>query len=311
MNRSQWAESLAPGIRKWVDDAFNALPQLYPEIFHTDTSSRAYEEDEENTGIGYLEERTESSDTPYESMLQGYKTRYTHTLFKKGIKVSKEEYDDDQYRIFKRRSEKLGKAAKRTYDYQAMSVFRNAFNTAKTSYGDAKPLASTSHPRQDGGTSQSNASSTGIQLTDTNLETALLAAQQVVEHKGQIFSVFDGSYTILVPLALRKAARIIVGSDLKSGTANNDMNVYKDGSARVIATRWISALAGGLDTQWHLLDDENHMLNFFMREAYNLGEDYDFDTDTLKVKARTRFSYGWSTWFGTWHSKGNLAAYSS
>lgn len=311
MNRALWAESLAPGIHEWVDDSFQQVPTLYDQVFHTDTSTRAYEEDMDSTGVGYLEEKGEGQNTPYEDSLQGYKTRYTHSTFKKGIKVTKEEFDDDQYRLFKNRATKLGKAAKRTYDYQAFSVFRNAFNTAKVSYGDQKPLCSTTHTRQDGGTAQSNASSTGIQLTDANLETATLAGQQVVDHKGQIISIFDGKATLLLPLALRKVGRIITMSDLRSGTNNNDFNVYNDGTYNLIATRWISALAGGSDTSWFLLDPENHMLNFFMREAFNLMDTYDFDPDVLKVKARTRFSFGWSSWFGVWGSKGDQAAYSS
>lgn len=312
MNRAQWAETLAPGLHEWIDDAFTQVPQLYPQIFHDETSKRAYEEDNDSTGVGYLEETTEGNPTKYEDPLQGYKTRYTHALFKKGIKVTKEEYDDDLYRLFKKRAQKLGKAAKRTYDYQALSVFRNAFNTAKTSYGDTKPLCSTTHTRLDGGTSQSNASSTGIQLTDDNLETATLAVQQVLDHKGQIISVGDGKLTLLVPLALRKKARIITMSDLKSGVANNDMNVYNDGTYNVIATRWIGAqVSNGSDTAWFVLSPEDHGLTFFMREAFNISDDYDFDNDILKMKARTRFSFGWSHWWGVWGSKGDLATYSS
>lgn len=310
--REQWAETLAPGIHKWIDDAFNLVPQLYPQIFHTESSSRAYEEDNDSTGVGLMEQSGSASPTPYEDPLQGYKTRYTHALFKKGISVTKEENDDDLYRLFKNRGEKLGKSGKRTFDFQALSVFRNAFTTSKTSYGDLKPLASTTHTRLDGGTSQSNASATGIQLTDTNLETAVLALQSVVDHKGQVISVGDNKLTLLVPLALRKIAKIITGSDMRSGTANNDMNVYNDGTYNLIATRWISALvSGGSDTAWYLLDMENHGLNFFLREAFNVSDDYDFDNDVLKMKARARFSFGWSHWWGVWGSKGDLAAYSS
>ena len=310
--QAQWAETLAPGIHEWIDDAFKLVPELHPQIFHEEASSKAYEEDNDSTGVGLLEQSGERTPVAYEDPLQGYKTRYTHALFKKGISVSKEEYDDDLYRLFKNRSVKLGKAGKRTADFQALSVFRRAFNTAYTSYGDAKPLASTTHTRLDGGTAQSNASATGIQLTDTNLETAVLALQQVVDHKGQVVSVGDGKLTLLVPLALRKTARIITMSELKSGVANNDYNVYNEGTYNVIATRWISALvSAGSDTAWFVLDQENHGLNFFLREAFNLTDDYDFDLDVLKVKARTRFSFGWSHWWGVWGSKGDLAAYSS
>src|SRR5689334_17305593 len=104
-NRALWAESLAPGIRKWMHDSFDQVASLYPQIFHVDSSSRAYEEDQDSTGIGYLEETTEGKPAPLEDPLQGYKTRYTHRKFRKGVSVTQEEFDDDLYRIFKRRSE--------------------------------------------------------------------------------------------------------------------------------------------------------------------------------------------------------------
>lgn len=308
--RALWAESLAPGIHKWMQDSFDAVPSLYPQIFHVESSSRAYEEDIDSTGIGYLEETGEGAPAPLEDPLQGYKTRYTHKKFRKGVSVTQEEYDDDLYRVFRKRSEMIGKAAKRTYDMQAFSVFRNGFNTAYTSYGDLKPLFSTSHTRQDGGTAQSNASANGIKLTEENLNVGALALREIKDHKGNLVAVGDGKLTLLVPLALEKTAKILAMSDLRPGTANNDFNVY-DGMYTVVATRWIGAAAGGSDTAWFLLSPNDHELNFFMRKPFYTDDEMDKRNEILTVYGGTRFSFGWSAWKGLWGSRGDLATYSS
>jgi len=312
MTRAQWAEALAPGVRKWIDDAYQMPPTAFDKVFNVDTSTKAFEEDVDSTGIGYLEATGEQQPAPFEDPISGYVTRYTHVTYRKGIQISKELYDDDQTRIMKKRSAKLGAAGKRTPDFQAFSVFRNGFNTAFTSYGDAKPLFSTSHPRKDGGTSQSNASSTGIALTDDNLETGLLALRQTLDNKGNVITVGDtGEIILLVPLALEKKAARITESELVSGSANNDINIYK-GRITVIATRWISALvSGGSDTAWYLIDKGQSQLNFFWREMFNIDEDYETLTRTLIMIANQRFSFGWSDWRGLWGSKGDTLSYSS
>lgn len=310
LTRASWAEALAVGLHEWIDDAYNTVPTAYTSVFNVMSSDRAYEEDVTSTGLSKLAEAQEGGPTQYEDPLFGFKTRYTHRLWKRGIKITKELYDDEQYRVFKDLASKLGKAAGRTIDSEAFSVFHNGFNTANVSYGDNKPLFSTSHTRADGGTAQSNASSTSIPMTEPNLETALVALREQLDDRGELISMADGPVLLLVPLALEKLAVEITGSQLKSATANNDLNYYV-GRVNVLATRWVGNAAGGSDTAWFLLAQESHRLNIFQREAFSVMDDYDFDTDVLKMKGRARFSYGWSDWRGTWGSQGTGAAYSS
>lgn len=309
-NRSGWAEALAPGLHEWINDSYTKIEPTYPKIFNVMTSERAYEEDVNSTGLGKLVEAQEGGPTQYDDPLFGFKTRYTHKTFKRGFKVTKEMYDDDLYRVMKDMSSKLGTAAARTVDSNAFSVFRNGFNTSYTSYGDAKPLFSTSHTRADGGTAFSNASSTSIALSEPNLETALIALREQRDDRGELISMADGKVLLLVPLALEKDAVEITGSSLKSGTSNNDLNYY-EGRVDVMSTRWIGATAGGSDTAWFLMVPGAHRLNLFTREAFNTMDEYDFDTDIMKMKGRMRFSFGWSDYRGVWGSQGTGAAYSS
>lgn len=308
--RANWAESLVPGINQWIHDEFKQMPVLYSQIFSEETSQRSFEEDQVSAGISDLTQTDELNAAPDKDKIKAYATRYSHLAFRGKMKVSKEAFDDDLYGVFKRDSVDMGKSGRRTYEKQAFSVFRNAFSTSNLSYGDNKPLCSTVHTRADGGTSQSNASSTGIELTEENLETATLQLQEVLDDAGQIVDIGDGNLTLMVPRKLRKIARVLSESESVPSVANNDINVYK-GMYTVVSNAWISSLAGGSDTAWFLIDKSSAYLKFFMRENFNVEHNYDPDTRALITYANTRFSYGWSHWLGVFGSKGDLASYSS
>lgn len=309
--RAQWAETLAPGLNAWIFEAANQLAPLYPNIFHVEKSQRSFEEEMASAGITKLLRRDEGKNTADKERVKAKATRYDHEIFSGKMKVTKEQYDDDLYSVFKRDARDLGYSGVRTFDFEAMSVFRNAFNTANTSYGDGLPLCSTAHTRADGGANQSNASSTGVVLNEANLETGALALREVLDDAGELFSIGDGSLILLVPPALRKTALILTQSDGRPSTANNDYNVYK-GIYTVIETRWIGSLAsGGSNTAWFLIDPMSHYLKFFMREAFNTEFKYEPENRTLFTYANARFSFGWSHWYGVWGSKGDGAAYSS
>ncbi len=316
---ANWGNLIAPGLRKVMVDEFNRYTPRYPSLFKVNKSSRAYEDDVAVVGLGKLEETTESGSVSSEDMLQGYKTRYNHKIFRKRVDVSREAFDDDQYNVLSKRSAALGKAASRTYDYYAMGdMFRNAFNTAKTSYGDNLPLASTLHTSTFGSSTQSNASSTGVVLSEPNLNTALLAVREVTDDKGELIDFMDAKPILMVSPYYKKTALEIVGSKYRSQTADNDMNYYfENEQIDVMVNPWMSAkstnstIGAGTDLYWFVILKGEHDLNFFMRVPFETEAETVKDTQTLSIYGYTRFSYGWSDWRGVWGSKGDAAAYSS
>lgn len=211
-------------------------------------------------------------------------------------------YEDDQYNVIKKKPAALARAARRTAEDQASTVFINAFSTSYLG-GDGYPLCSVQHARADGGSSQSNASATGLTLTEVNLETARLAMRAQLDDKGQKIEVSPN--VLLVPPALEKTAHIIVDSTMRSGVADNDLNFYK-GKLRIIAWDWLTS-----STAWFLIDSRQHEINWFWRVKPEFKQDTAFDTGMALFKVRERFSKGWSDWRGFWGSKGDGAAYAS
>src|SRR3990167_7974809 len=174
----------------------------------------------------------------------------------KVFKISRELYEDDQYNVMKKKPAALGRAARRTVENEASQVLNRAFNSSYFC-GDSEELCSTSHDRADGGTAQSNASATGITLTEANLETGVLASRNQLDDKGMKIDIMPN--LLLVPINLNKTAHLIVDSPLRQGTADNDANVYKS-QFQIIDWLYLTST-----TAWFLIDKSAHELNFFWR----------------------------------------------
>lgn len=301
-NKSQFGDLLEPGFRQIFDDNFKELDRVYTKIFKMANSTKQDERDSAVSGFGLLAPKPAGQPIQYEDPIQMYDVLYTHITYAKGFKIDRELYDDDQYNIMNRKPAALGKAARRTEETQAAAIFNNAFSTTQLG-GDGKPLISTSHPRADGGSSQSNGSSTGLTLTESNYETEKLAMRKQLDDKGMKIDV--SPRTVLVPIDLEKAANIIFNSKLRSNTADNDMNPYLN---EVKVVPWIYLTS---TTAHFLLDDDQHEVTWFWREKANFKQDEAFETDQALFKVRERFSAGFSDWRGVYGSKGDGAAYSN
>src|SRR4030042_147800 len=184
--RANFQDELDPSIRTIFFDRYDEEPQVMPMVFNVGTSSKDIETDSATTGFGKLQQTNELGALDYEDPVKMYKTTYTHLKYTKGFKVSQELVEDDQNNVISKMPRALAKSVVYTTEYWGASVFNNAFSTSYTSYGDGKPLCSTSHTRADGGTAQSNASSTEIVLSEANLETGRLALEKVLNDKGEI-----------------------------------------------------------------------------------------------------------------------------
>src|SRR3990167_11039119 len=286
LTRSQARDLLEPGLREVYDDAFQEEALVYPRIFNMLTSDKQDETDTGFTGFKLHTIKTEYASLEYDDPIQMYDVTYVHDEYALGFKVSEVLWEDDQYNVIKRKAAQLGRSARRTQETSAAGVFNNAFVSTVLG-GDAQELASTVHPRSDAGSSQSNASATGITLTDTNLETGRIASRQQLDDRGLIIQVMPD--LIVVPVDLEKTAEILIGSSLRAGTADNDLNFYQR-KFQVVAWEYIT----NNNTQWHLIDKSQHKLNWYWRVRNQFKNDTAFDSGALLFKTR-RWCILWLT----------------
>lgn len=304
--RPQWPDILDPRFRKIYGDELKILPQVGPSIFHVETSSRNIEKESSASGLSKLIRRSEGQAISYEDEVQGFDVTYTHVEDALGTSVSNALWEDDQFNVIKRKPANLAKAKVRTQEQMMADIFNYAFTAgggglSTFTSSDALALGSTAHTREDGGATQSN--TTTQDLAEDSIEAGTVAMRTTLDHKGQLY--MSKADTLVVPPALEKEARIMLESQGRIGTANNDINPYQ-GALKLIVWDFLGAAAGGSDTAWFLLDSSLHALNFFNRSDRGLeGPDWDFDTKTARWSVDVRHSVGFSGWRGVYASKGD------
>ena len=304
-----------PGVKAVLADNYSMLDEKLMKIFKSVEMRTISEEFAGYAGLGSIPLVNEAAEFSEDAILHTYDTTLTAYKYGELLSISYELLEDDLSGAIEKA--KYGsRALVRAAEKLGADVFNNGFSTSYTSYGDGKPLFSVGHTRADGGTAQSNASATGIVLSEENLETAILAMRSQLDDRGNLVSIVPN--ILLVPPALEKEALIITKSSNRSDTADNDTNVYNlreytGGQLKVVVWDYLGAAAGGSDTAWFLLSSQDHQLSWGWRRkpaVKKLEEAVGAKNEIAYWKMSFRAAYGWRDWRGVWASKGDAQAYS-
>ncbi|MFX1295374.1 MAG: hypothetical protein ACFFD2_11070 [Promethearchaeota archaeon] len=309
---SEFTKAIDPGVRKHLNNDVKLLEPMLEYVFKVETQEDYVQEEEDYSGLGAMATVQPGENYPEDANIQIYNTVYNIT--KKGdlYPIQNELLRWGKEKTIFNGAKAQGNKVARQIEKDASMVYNRAFSSSYTSYGDGASLISTSHTRADGGTARSNKSTGNINLTESNLEVGLIAGGEVLNHRGHpINSMFD---CLVVPLALEKEAIIITGSDQRSGTADNDLNVYKGGLSiikgsrlKIVSWRYLGAYLGGSDTAWFLLDSGDIPVrwNWGMKPRFNQSNEQGFKNDVLYYRADYEHSTGWEDPIGRiWGSTG-------
>jgi len=287
MTRAQFNSLLVVGLRKVFGDEYNSLPKLYPSIYKVETSTRKYEELRAISGIGMFEQKNEGEPAIYEDRVEGYNKIFTHVSWAKGMRITRELRDDDQYNEMRDLVKYLARAAQYRLEYEHAKLFNYATATTYFTGGDGLALLSASHTlaATPGVTFSNYASSTA--LSQTAIEKAISAFRRYVNDKNLLINVMPKK--LLIPPELEFDAMEILNSTQKAGTPNNEINAVR-GRLEIVTWPFLT------DTDsWFVLADPGDVpggLTSFMRTPPEFTSDGDFDTDDLKAKGFMRFSLG-------------------
>ncbi len=245
-------------------------------VFNQETTDKAAEIAEIFKGSGLWDQRAEEQDVPQGQFQVGNTKTFTVTNFAKSLDVSKNLFDDDQFNVINKAVTDMARKGRMTRDKNAFAVYRNAFTTALTADGAA--LVSDSHTTLGGFTVDNKMTAA---LSESSLNDAIVMLVEQLSQDG----VISGSMpkTLVVPPKLFKLACEITESELRSGTGNNDENVYSTKyNIEVAMSPWLGAAAGGSDTAWFLIGD-NHTITRWVRQ--------DMKTDIVDYKYQRNNNY--------------------
>jgi phage major head subunit gpT-like protein len=181
----------------------------------------------------------------------------TNLLFELTMAVPRTKIEDDQYGLYGKKVEMLGRQAKLWPDDQCFAALINGGAATSLAF-DGFPFFSSSHlvdPSNPASATQSN--DLGLALTGANFVTALATGKAFKGRDLAPMGIFaNGRPLLVVGPALEKTARDILQADFLSPTAAwggaaasaPSSNTYM-GFADVLVTPWITS-----STAWYLID---------------------------------------------------------
>ena len=299
INRAQLAKELEPGLNALFGMEYARHDSEHEEIFETESSDRAFEEEVMIVGFGNASVKGEGEGVSFDQASEGYTSRYSHETIALAFALTEEAVEDNLYdRLGSRYTKALARSMANTKQIKAAAVLNNAFAAGVTG-GDGQPLVSNAHPLGGGGTS-SNRPSTYTDLNETSLEDALITVSTLTDDR-QLQIALKGM-KLIVPPQLQFIADRLINTRGRVGTSDNDINAVKnmgmcpDG---YVVNHYLTD-----NDAWFLKTDCPDGFKHFQRSPMQTALEGDFDTGNMRYKARERYSFGYSNWRAVFGSQG-------
>ena len=289
ISRAQLAKELEPGLNALFGMEYARYDNEHDEIYETESSDRAFEEEVLIVGFGDAKVKTEGQGVSFDNASEGFTARYTHETVALAFALTEEAVEDNLYdRLGARYTKALARSMAHTKQVKAANVLNNAFNT-NFAGGDGQPLVSTAHPLAYGGT-LANRAATMSDLNETSLENALITMSTFVDDRNMILAL-QGT-KLIVPPQLQFVVDRLLETPGRVGTADNDINAVKN-MGMLPQGYAINHFLSDTDA-WFLLSDCPDGFKHFERSPVSTSMEGDFDTGNVRYKARARYSFGYS-----------------
>jgi hypothetical protein len=298
ISRAQLLKELLPGLNALFGLEYARYGEEHKEIYETETSERSFEEETKLSGFSAAPVKNEGSPIAYDNAQEAFTARYTHVTIAQGFSLTEEAIEDNLYDSLSGRYTKaLARSMAYTKQVRAASILNTGF-TAATG-GDGQPLFSTAHPLVSGGTN-SNEPAVPADLNETSLEAAVIQISLWTDERGLLIA--SKPRKLIVPPALQFVATRLLETELRVGTADNDINAIKNNGSIPEGYTINHYLT---DTNaWFLTTDVPNGMKHFVRTPLQNSMDGDFDTGNVRYKARERYSFGFSDPLGMFGSPG-------
>jgi hypothetical protein len=299
ISRAQLLKELLPGLNALFGLEYATYGEQHKEIYETETSERSFEEETKLSGFSAAAVKNEGAPIQYDNAQEAFTARYTHVTIAQGFSLTEEAIEDNLYDSLSARYTKaLARSMAYTKQVRAASVLNNGFNAAFPG-GDGVALFSTAHPLVSGGTN-SNRPTTGADLNETSLEAAVIQIAQWTDERSLLIAAKPKK--LIVPPQLQFVATRLLETQLRTGTADNDINAIVNNGSIPDGYTVNNYLT---DTNaWFLTTDVPNGMKHFVRTPLSNSMDGDFDTGNVRYKSRERYSFGFSDPLGMFASPG-------
>jgi len=298
ISRGQLVKELEPGLNALFGLEYKRYENQHAEIFDTENSDRAFEEEVMLSGFANAQVKPEGSGVTFDNAQETFTARYSHETIALAFAITEEAIEDNLYdRLASRYTKALARSMANTKQVRAANVLNNAFN-ANFAGGDGVELCSAVHPTIAG--TFSNELATSADLNETSLEQSLIDIAAFTDERG--LKVAARGVKMIIPSELQFTAERLMKSQGRTGTADNDINAVV--SMGMIPQGYVvNNYLTDTDAYFIKTDVPNGM-KMFVRSPIKTAMEGDFDTGNVRYKARERYSFGFSDPRGIFGSPG-------
>ena len=288
ISRAQLVKELEPGLNALFGLEYKQYVNEAAEIFDTESSDRAFEEEVMLSGFANAAVKPEGQGIQFDDAQETFTARYTNETIALAFAITEEAIEDNLYdRLASRYTKALARSMANTKQVKAAAVLNNAFN-AGFAGGDGVELCSSVHPTLSG--TFANELATSADLNETSLEQSLIDIAAFTDERG--LKIAARGMKMIIPSELQFTADRLMKSEGRVGTADNDINAIKN----------MGMVSEGYTVNHYLTDpdaffiktDVPNGLKHFNRSPIKTTMEGDFDTGNVRYKARERYVFGFS-----------------
>lgn len=290
VNLSAIRDLLLPGLRG-IEGKYEQIPSQYDKIFTKHDSKMALERTAEMRFLGLAQLKTEGGQTAFDNGAgERYVYNQEHVEIGLGYAITRKAIDDNLYKSqFQPSNLGLIESFHQTKEIYGANVLNTATTYNASIGGDGVALVSSAHPI-DGGTISNSAT---VDLNESTLLTSMINIRTNFRDQAGL-KVFARGRRLVVPPALEPVAIRLTKTELRPGTADNDVNAIQMTSGGLpegymVGDYLTSARA------WFLLTNIAG-LSYMERIKFESDMQIDFVTDNLLVKAYERYSFAYYNW---------------
>ena len=298
ISRAQLVKELEPGLNALFGLEYKRYENQHAEIFDTENSDRAFEEEVMLSGFANAQVKPEGSGVTFDNAQETFTARYTHETIALAFSITEEAIEDNLYdRLASRYTKALARSMANTKQVKAANVLNNAFNSSFAG-GDGKELCATDHPTIAG--TFKNELSTSADLNETSLEQSLIDIAALTDERG--LKIAARGVKMIIPSELQFTAERLMKSQGRTATADNDINAVV--SMGMIPQGYVVNNYLTDTDAFFIKTDVPNGLKMFVRSPIKTAMEGDFDTGNVRYKARERYSFGFSDPRGIFGSPG-------
>jgi len=301
ISRAQLVKELEPGLNALFGLEYKRYDNQHAEIYVTESSDRAFEEEVMLSGFANAEVKAEGQGIGYDDAQETYTARYTMETIALAFAITEEAIEDNLYdRLASRYTKALARSMSNAKEVKGANPLINGLpQTATFLAGDGVALFSTAHTTISG-TNVSNTLATQADLNETSLEQALIDIAAFTDERG--LRIAAKGTKMIVPSGNQFNAERILKSQGRTQTADNDINAINSMGMIPQGYRVNNYLTDA--DSWYIITDVPNGMKMFQRTPLTTAMEGDFDTGNVRYKARERYVFGVSDYRGIFGVQG-------